>query len=175
MWSHWCAARAFVIGEDIQANLPLIVNILSGDIATETGESNTFIADANDPDEDPITYEWFIDDVLQSGETSAVFTWAFISTGTYAVRVVVSDGEFFADGPLRGRVQAVQKLERRRSAFPPYVDTGLASETAYYYRVTAFNTYGESAMSPTATATTIDSTPPNRCYRMSYRRRRHVG
>ena len=36
-----------------------------------------------------------------------------------------------------------------------YVDTGLSSGTTYYYKVSAYNSYGESAESPAVSATTL--------------------
>jgi hypothetical protein len=40
-----------------------------------------------------------------------------------------------------------------------YTDTGLSSNTTYYYKVSAYNSYGESAMSSYDSATTTSGTP----------------
>ncbi len=70
------------------------VTIVEGNQSAESGEEVTFTAQATDPEDDTLTYRWFVDGIEQPDATSSVFTYV-PSPGVdadYTIRVDVSDG-----------------------------------------------------------------------------------
>ena len=61
-----------------------------------TSESTTFQVGAFDPDGDPLTYAWTVNGVPVGGSSSA-YEFGRNETGTFVVKVVVSDGSASAD------------------------------------------------------------------------------
>ena len=61
-----------------------------------TSESTTFQVGAFDPDGDPLTYAWTVNGV-PVGESSSAYEFGRNETGTFVVKVVVSDGSASAD------------------------------------------------------------------------------
>ena len=59
-------------------------------------ESTTFRVTASDPDGDPITYTWTVDGVPVGG-SSPSYEFVRDGTGTFVVKVVVSDGSASSD------------------------------------------------------------------------------
>ncbi|GAK51606.1 hypothetical protein U14_02851 [Candidatus Moduliflexus flocculans] len=57
----------------------------------------TLTATAVDPDNDTLTYTWYKDDVEQTEATSSQVTWTPSASGTYTLKVVVSDGKETAE------------------------------------------------------------------------------
>ena len=71
-------------------NRPPVVQISGPDAAT-TNDNVTYSVNALDPDADTLTYQWYINDVLQVGSQSTLET-RFDTAGNYSVTVVVHDG-----------------------------------------------------------------------------------
>ncbi len=71
---------------------PVVSDITVSPSSPQTGQTVTLTAVATDADGDTLTYEWYIQNVKQSG-TGASITWTPSSAGTYTVEVRVSDGK----------------------------------------------------------------------------------
>lgn len=76
---------------------PMIVSYtpLSEDVTIAEMATQSFTITADDPDDDPLTYSWFLDDIVVIGETGTKYDFQpdYSSSGSYTVRVDVSDGE----------------------------------------------------------------------------------
>ncbi|MEW5814442.1 MAG: PKD domain-containing protein [Spirochaetota bacterium] len=84
---------------EVVPNAPPIVQIEAGNVTVANGESAAFTAKAEDPDSDPLTYQWYVDDVPQEGAVDSVFT---VSKSppqdtTYTIKVTVNDGKDTAE------------------------------------------------------------------------------
>lgn len=76
-------------------NRPPVVKTEPDTVTITKGESTTIRAIASDPDNDPLTYQWAVNDQTVSGATESQFTFDSKDRdpGTYKVTVTVSDGE----------------------------------------------------------------------------------
>lgn len=54
--------------------------------------NQSFSVSASDPDNDPLTYTWKINDTTQTGATASNATLKFTRLGSYSVKCIVSDG-----------------------------------------------------------------------------------
>jgi hypothetical protein len=79
-----------VVGE-LNAS-PQILKGLPETVQINMGESYTFEIDAVDPDGDPLTYTWYVNGE-KVGEGNNTFTYTFSDSGSYVVKVEVSDGK----------------------------------------------------------------------------------
>ena len=70
------------------------VTIIEGNQSAAGGEEVTLTAEAIDPEDHALTYQWFVDGVEQPAATSSVFTYAPPPglDADYTIRVDVSDG-----------------------------------------------------------------------------------
>lgn len=61
--------------------------------------SQTFTITASDPENDNLTYQWYIDGGDQSGETGTTYDFAVVlgDAGTYNISVAVTDGEYVVE------------------------------------------------------------------------------
>lgn len=76
----------------IAVNTKPTVTITVSPAAPQSGQLVTLTAVATDADNDTLTYEWYIQNVKQTG-TTAVISWTPSSAGTYTVEVRVTDGK----------------------------------------------------------------------------------
>jgi len=75
-----------------QENEPPQINGIGATPPEATSNDTVVIAvDATDPDDDPLTYTWYVDGVQFPGSGASV-TWANPTPGSHAIRVTVSDG-----------------------------------------------------------------------------------
>jgi len=81
---------------DAEENRPPIVTLDYSPENPVAGEEIIFTAEAFDPDGDPLTYEWYLNDNKLAPESSSV-RWNDPSEGEHTVRVVVLDGRGGAD------------------------------------------------------------------------------
>ena len=81
----------FTLNLRVANNPPEITKPLE-DITVNAGESHTFSIEAYDPDNDSLTYTWYVDGQKKQSSGSNQFTYTFIEAKTYRVKVVVSDG-----------------------------------------------------------------------------------
>lgn len=79
----------------VTINSPPAVEIQEGDITINNGQSQTFTVSASDIDNDYLSYQWYVNDVLQTGKTSTSFSLQYqpVITTDYIVKVQVSDGD----------------------------------------------------------------------------------
>jgi hypothetical protein len=86
-----CGGKACVDGECV--NTPPSIDSYSPTYnpTIDVGESQTFSITKSDPDGDPLTVKWYVDDVLKK-QGSDSYTYTATAAGTYEVKVVVSDG-----------------------------------------------------------------------------------
>ncbi len=86
-----CGSKDCVDGECV--NTPPSIDSYSPttDPTINVGESQTFSITKSDPDGDPLTVRWYVDDVLKS-QGSDSYTYTATTAGTFEVRVTVSDG-----------------------------------------------------------------------------------
>jgi rhamnogalacturonyl hydrolase YesR len=84
------------------------VSINEGSVTVANGAPQTFTANVFDEDGDTLTYKWHVDGNEQTGETSSTFVFSAtpVEEATYAIRVVVSDGEYAANASVTLTVQA---------------------------------------------------------------------
>ena len=71
---------------------PVVTNITVSPSAPQSGQTVTLTAVATDADNDTLTYEWYIQNVKQTGTTASI-TWTPSSAGSYTIEVRVSDGK----------------------------------------------------------------------------------
>lgn len=71
---------------------PSVTNITVNPTAPQTGQTVTLTAVATDADGDTLTFEWYIQNVKQTG-TGASISWTPSSAATYTIEVKVSDGK----------------------------------------------------------------------------------
>jgi len=76
---------------------PTIVSASPGPtVVLDASMAQTFVVVASDPDGDPLTYRWTVDDAAV-GSSSPTYEFLQNRPATYVVRVVVSDGSATAD------------------------------------------------------------------------------
>lgn len=86
------AYESLLQGPPPEENLPPTVTLsFEPQDPTET-DTIQFTASASDPDDDPLTYEWFINGVAQTQIQVSTTQWQNPVPGTHSVRVRVSDG-----------------------------------------------------------------------------------
>ena len=90
-------------------------------LVVNASESTTLQVGAFDPDGDPLTYTWTVDGVAAGG-SSPSFEFVRSETGTFVVKVVVSDGSATTDFQWVVEVQ-----ERNAPAGSPWSLTSVAS------------------------------------------------
>lgn len=76
-------------------NRPLTVRLTYSPAQPTTQDTIVFTATASDPDGDPLTYRWFLNNVEQTGispGTLSTVRWERPSAGSHTMRVLVSDG-----------------------------------------------------------------------------------
>jgi len=83
-------ADAGPIGTGTPPSQPLTIGISPTVKTVNTGETATFIATAS-RGEPPYSYTWHVNDSLLSGETSSTLTLSEENTGTYNIKVTVTD------------------------------------------------------------------------------------
>jgi hypothetical protein len=81
------------VGEAPGENHPPTVTLSYSPENPTPNDTIYFTATASDPDGDPLTYKWFLNDVEQTRATAPNVRWANPTEGTYTMRVVVSDGK----------------------------------------------------------------------------------
>jgi len=89
------ASISFTVGganEDPIPNSPPTVSLGMAPQNPTTFDTIKFSANASDPDDDPLTYKWFIDGVQQNSSTPGV-DWVAPPAGNHTARVVVDDGK----------------------------------------------------------------------------------
>ncbi|MDX1813715.1 MAG: PKD domain-containing protein [Candidatus Bathyarchaeia archaeon] len=73
-------------------NAPPIVSAVSGPISGYRGVTYTWSATASDPDGDSITYEWYVDDIYVSGDSSLDYIFGTSDAiGDHIIKVRVKD------------------------------------------------------------------------------------
>src|SRR3989442_9570369 len=90
-------------------------------LRVNASDSTTFQVGAFDPDGDPLTYAWTVNGV-PSGGSSTSYEFARNQTGTYVVKVIVSDGSATTDFQW-----VVEVHERNAPAGSPWSLTSVAS------------------------------------------------
>ena len=63
-------------------------------VTIDETESQLFWVSASDIDGDPLSYQWYVDDVSQTGQTDSIYTYTtdYTSAGTYMIKCIVDDG-----------------------------------------------------------------------------------
>lgn len=94
----WCLDEdsygyGWVSGQPPSENRPPTVRLSYSPANPTPNDTIYFQANASDPDGDPLTYKWFLNDVEQTKATAPSVQWANPAPGTYTMRVVVSDGK----------------------------------------------------------------------------------
>jgi hypothetical protein len=80
--------------EIVPNTAPIIDSFISvGPTSSHYSETIFFSVSASDPEEDPLSYEWYLNDTLQVGEETATYSVDVTEDTTLQVYVVVSDGE----------------------------------------------------------------------------------
>lgn len=79
---------------DTATNTAPVVSISEGDVIVSYGVEQMFTAIASDADGDSLSYQWYVDGVLQANETSSTFsiTREPDQQTMYEIIVIVSDG-----------------------------------------------------------------------------------
>lgn len=85
------------------------VTLTVSDTSPSVGEMVTFTTVATDADGDTLTYTWYLNDVQQSA-TDANVTWTPTESGSFVIKVVVSDGSKTAEASKVIVVSAVGTL-----------------------------------------------------------------
>ena len=76
----------------MDGNAAPVVSISHPDLMV-VGIPNQFIANAIDPESDPLTYVWLVDGQVVSGQTSSILNQTFSVPGNHIVTVYVRDGK----------------------------------------------------------------------------------
>jgi len=91
------ATGEMVKAVEIGNRRPAIVSASPGPgVVLDPWTNQTFVVVASDPDGDPLTYLWTVDDTAV-GSSSPKYEFVRDRPGTYVVRVVVSDGTASVD------------------------------------------------------------------------------
>ncbi|MEM4402604.1 MAG: PKD domain-containing protein [Candidatus Caldarchaeum sp.] len=94
-----------------------------------------FQADASDPDGDPLTYRWFVNDVEQTRATAPNVQWSNPTPGTYTMRVIVSDGRGgMAEDRVKFTVQGGNRPPRLELRPPENPELVFTQEYGFTYK-----------------------------------------
>ncbi|NUO84093.1 right-handed parallel beta-helix repeat-containing protein, partial [candidate division KSB1 bacterium] len=103
-----------------------VVPVTNQTIAISKADTVNFVASIVDPDNDPLTFVWYVDDFPRSFATNFDFFAVFYSEGLHTVRLTVNDG--FNTLELLWSVQVgVTSVETEEAALP----TSFKLEQAY--------------------------------------------
>ena len=97
----WEADVTNVVWRENQA--PEVGGIASSPADPTTDDAIVFTVEATDPDEDTLTYAWYIDGTRE-GPSAPSVTWAKPTAGDHVIKVTVSDGGESVDAFLDLRV-----------------------------------------------------------------------
>ncbi len=98
---RWAADVTNVVWRENQA--PEVGGIASSPADPTTDDAIVFTVEATDPDEDTLTYAWYIDGTRE-GPSAPSVTWAKPTAGDHVIKVTVSDGGESVDAFLDLRV-----------------------------------------------------------------------
>jgi hypothetical protein len=97
----WTAEVTDVVWRENRA--PEVGGIVSSPADPTTDDAIVFTVEATDPDEDTLTYAWYIDGARE-GPSAPSVTWAKPTAGDHVIKVTVSDGGDSVDAFLDLRV-----------------------------------------------------------------------
>jgi len=98
---RWAADVTNVVWRENQA--PEVGGIAASPADPTTDDAIVFTIEATDPDEDTLTYAWYIDGTRE-GPSAPSVTWAKPTAGDHVIKVTVSDGGESVDAFLDLRV-----------------------------------------------------------------------
>ncbi len=101
---------------------PEINKALPSELKLEPGDTYTFEVSASDPEGKALSYKWYVNDNLQDDATGNSFTYIFENSGTYLVKVIVSDGQFNASSICNVTVTKPGSLEDVEAAFRTFLN-----------------------------------------------------
>jgi len=84
------ATAAYLISPP--ANNPPVAGLDQDDFIMEQYATTTVSVTASDPDDDPLTYQWYVDGDAVPGSNASTYDFTPQQTGVYTIRIDVSDG-----------------------------------------------------------------------------------
>ncbi|MBL7100700.1 MAG: hypothetical protein ISS23_01965 [Nanoarchaeota archaeon] len=97
------------------------------DPTVSLGESQAFSITKSDSDGDSMNVTWYVDNVIQAGETGNSFTYTASVKGSFAIKVAISDGQA---SDTTSWVLTVQSAQNGSSVTAPPGDKGLKDEVS---------------------------------------------
>ncbi len=76
---------------DVTVNTPLTVKVSPASWTLDVGQSETFTATASGGSGSYVSYQWYVDGIVKSGETSSTFTYSPSTSGSPSITVTVTD------------------------------------------------------------------------------------
>lgn len=133
---------------------PSVTNITVTPTAPQTGQTVTLTAVATDADGDTLTYEWYIQNVKQTG-TGASISWIPSSAATYTIEVKVSDGKVSTPVSFTKTVTVTGTVTNQ----PPTTPTITVTPGAGQYTLSATATDPDNKPNPLTYTWYIDGEP----------------
>lgn len=139
---------------ELISNYPPVIEIIipQGNSTINEGEYILFNITASDPDEDPLTYKWYKNEIILQGESSNVYNFStdYESSGVYEIKVVVSDWEHPIEHIWLVQVINQTPPDDEEENLPPIITS--ATPPSYYVSIIE-----ASSQTFSITATDLDS------------------